>query len=79
MTSNHSSASVGTRGGLHDFANSAENVVGVDTEFASLLKGVGEEIEEELRVGGSIDVAMSVVVEVVTKVLRIGEVSILCE
>lgn len=77
MTSNHPSASVGSRGGLHDLAHSAEDVIGVDAELARLLESVGEEVKEELRVGGGVDVTMSIVVEVVTEVLGVGEVSVL--
>lgn len=77
VTSNHTSAGVGSRSSLHDLAHSAEDVVGVDAELASLLQGVGEEVEEELRVGGGVDVTVSVVVEVVTEVLGVGEVSVL--
>jgi hypothetical protein len=62
---------------LHDFANSSEDIVFVDTEFTSFLKSVGEEIKEEFRVGRSVDVSVCVVVEVVTEVFSVGQVAVL--
>lgn len=76
-SSDHSGARVGARSGLHDFPNGTENVVGVDTEFAGLLEGIREEVEEEFRVRGSVDVSVSVVIHVVMEVRSIGEVSVL--
>lgn len=62
---------------MHDFSNRSENVVFVDTEFAGFLKGVGEQVEEELRVGGSVDMSVGVVVEVVSKMFGVGQVTVL--
>ena len=62
---------------MHYFSNGSENIVGIDSKFTSLLESVGEEVEEELRVGGSVDVSMGVVVEVVLEMSVVGEVTIL--
>ena len=73
----HSSARVSSRRRLHDLPHGSEDVFGVDTELARLLESVGKEIEEKFRVGGSVDMAMGVVVEVVLEVSVVGEVTVL--
>ena len=43
---------------LHEGGDGGEDVFFIDTEFARLLEVVGKDVEEKLRVGGSVDVTV---------------------
>lgn len=76
-TSDHGRAGVGSDALGHEVSNGGEDVLLVDSHLAGLLEVVGEDVEEELRVGIGVDVSMSVRVEEVSKLLDVGEVSVL--
>lgn len=77
VAGNHGRAGVRAGRVLHALADGAEDVILVDAELAGLLESVGEKVQEELRVGRGVDVAVTVVVEVVPQVVGVGQVAVL--
>lgn len=52
----------------HELANGSKDVIFVDAKLAGLLQTVGEDVEEELRVGAGINMSVTVVIEEVGEV-----------
>ena len=61
----HSDARVRALDLLHEAADGVEDILLVDAELARLLEVIGEDVEEELRVGGGVDVSVRDMVHVV--------------
>jgi hypothetical protein len=62
---------------LHQAPDGRKDIFFIDTEFASLLKVVGEYVEEELRVGRSIDVPVRGSIEEMQQGRRVNQIAIL--
>jgi len=56
----HGDAGVCTLGLLHKSANGLEYVLFIDPKFARLLEIVGEDVEQQLRVGRGVDMTVGI-------------------
>jgi hypothetical protein len=54
-----------------------ENILLIDTEFTGLLKVVGKNIQEELRVRVGVDVSMSIGIKELSELRGVDEITVL--
>lgn len=62
---------------IKDTLDGSEDILLVDTRLASLVQVVGKDVEKQLRVGISVDVAMGILVQELTKLCGVDQVSVL--
>lgn len=75
--SNHGRASVGARTLSHEVSDGGEDVLLVDSDLARLLKVVGEDVEEQLRVRVGVDVSVGFGIKEGPQLLGVGKVTVL--
>lgn len=74
---NHGYTGVATDTGFVKITDGGEDVFLIDTELASLLKIVSEDVEKKLRVGISVDMSMSVDVKELSQGGGVDNVTVL--
>lgn len=78
-TSEHGDTCVRALALLHKAADRGEDILLVDTELARLLQVVGKDVQQELRVGGRVDVPMSGGIHGLEQRLSVNKVPILIQ
>ena len=77
--SKHSSTSPSSRASLVHASQSEKNILLSDTELSSLVQLIGEDVEHELRVTVSVDVAVGIVIEEAGELLGIDQIAVVCK
>ena len=77
LTGNHGNASVTTVADIKDTLDGGEDILLVDTELASLLQVVGKDVKEKLRIGISVAVAMSILIQELAQLIGVDKISVL--
>lgn len=73
----HGNTGVSSLSTLVDILQGGENILLVDTELSGLLESGGEDVQENLRVGGGVDVTVGLVVKVATELVGVDQVTVL--
>lgn len=77
--SNHGSDGPATLAPLVRLPEGNEDVVGVDTSFASLVQGVGKDVEHQLAVGVGVHMTMGLFIEISAQGGSVDEVTVVRE
>jgi len=77
LTSNHGNTSVTAVADIKDTLDGGEDILLVDTELASLLQVVGKDVKEKLRIGISVAVAMSILIQELAQLIGVDKISVL--
>jgi len=62
---------------IKDTLDGGEDILLVDTELASLLQVVGKDVKEKLRIGISVAVAMSILIQELAQLIGVDKISVL--